>query len=59
MASCSIAAVKVFKLFSPNGSGALEWDKDPPPAEWDHALAAPLVPGLLAVAALALRIASA
>ena len=20
--------------------GALEWDKDPPPAEWDHALAA-------------------
>ena len=20
--------------------GALQWDKDPPPAEWDHALAA-------------------
>ena len=28
MASCSIAVAKVFKLFSPNGSGALEWDKD-------------------------------
>jgi hypothetical protein len=40
MASCSPAAAEVFKLFSPNGSGALDWAKDPPPAEWDHALAA-------------------
>ena len=40
MVSCSVAAAKVFELFSPDGSGALEWDKDPPPAEWDHALAA-------------------
>src|ERR1700685_1556681 len=40
MVFCSTAAAEVFKLFSPNGSGALEWDKDPQPAEWDHALAA-------------------
>jgi hypothetical protein len=40
MVSRSVAAIKVSKQFWPDGSGALEWDKDPPPAEWDHALAA-------------------
>ena len=40
MVSRSVAAAKVFEQFWPDGSGALEWDKDPPPAEWDRALAA-------------------
>jgi hypothetical protein len=39
MVSCSIAAAKVFGLFSLDGSGVLAWTKDPSPAEWDHALA--------------------